>query len=207
MKARSFLAAVLAALLVPAVAAAAPVKPGTKAAPARESSTSGSQLQGLSVGGFVGYETDDLSGLSLRLDGELPFKALSPQVNLSWVGSLGYSRISDDLGFGFDFTANIIKIVPAARFTFPLNPQFSLFADGGLGLYYASWSLDMPDLFTGGKTTVDDSEISLMMRIGGGAWYHVNEQTRIGAMLEFDPLFGDLDQNTFLIQVGAMFKL
>jgi opacity protein-like surface antigen len=202
MKARTLLAAVIAALLVPAVATAAPAKPAARSA-AR--SSGGSQLQGLSIGGFVGYETDDLSGLSLRADGELPLTALAPQVNLSGVGSIGYSRLSDDLGFGFDFTANILKIVPAARFTFPLNPQFSLFGDAGLGLYYASWDLDVPTVF--GKRTVSDSEFSLMMRIGGGAWFHVNEQTRIGAMLEFDPLFGDLDQNTFLVQVGAMFRL
>jgi opacity protein-like surface antigen len=201
MKARSLLAVVLAALLVPAAATAAPAR----AKPAATAS-SGAGLQGLSVGGFIGYETDDLSGLSLRLDGELPFRALSPQVKLSWVGSLGYSRLSDDLGGGFDFVANVIKIIPAARFSFPINPQLTLFADGGLGLYYASWELDVPDFF-GGRSTVDDSEVSLLMRIGGGAWYEVNPQTRIGAMLELDPYFGDFDQTTFIIQAGAMFKL
>jgi opacity protein-like surface antigen len=198
MKARTLLAAMLAALLVPAAATAAPAR-------ARAASRPAQPLQGLSVGGFVGYETDDVSGLSLRLDGELPFRALSPQVNLSWVGSLGYSRLGDDLGSGVDFVANVLKFIPAARFTFPLNPQFSLFGDAGLGLYYASWEVDYPPGFEAFE--FDDSEVSLIMRLGAGAWYHVNDQTRIGAMLEFDPYFGDFDQTTFLLQVGAMFRL
>jgi opacity protein-like surface antigen len=203
MKARTLLAAALAALLVPAAALAAPAK----ARPARAAAAEpASGMQGLSVGGFIGYETDDLSGLSLRLDGELPFRALSPQVNLSWVGSLGYSRLSDDLGGGFDFVANVVKVIPAARFTFAVNPQLSIFGDAGLGFYYASWELDVPSFF-GGSTTVDDSEFSLLMRIGAGAWYQMNEKTRIGAMLEFDPFFGDFDQTTFIIQAGAMFTL
>jgi opacity protein-like surface antigen len=200
MKARS-LAVVLAALLVPATALAAPRSAPAKAAPA-----SSGGMQGLSVGGFVGYETDDLSGLTLRADGEMPFRALTPQVNLSFVGSLGYSRLSDDLGGGFDFVANVVKIIPAARFSFDVNPQFTVFGDAGLGLYYASWEIDVPDFF-GGRSTVDDSEFSLLMRIGAGGWFALNEKTKIGAMLEFDPYFGDFDQTTFNILAGAMFRL
>jgi hypothetical protein len=200
MKVRS-LAAMLAALLVPVAATAAPA---ARPAAARTSTSSG--MQGLSIGGFIGYETDDVSGLMLRADAELPFRALSPAVNLSWVGSLGYSRLSDDLGNDLDFTVNLIKIIPAARFSFPLTPEFSLFADGGLGLYYASWTLDTFDFF-GGRREFDDSEFSLMMRFGGGGFFQVNETTRIGAMLELDPLFGDFDQTLFSIQVGAMFQL
>jgi opacity protein-like surface antigen len=203
MKARSLLAVALAALLAPAAAVAAPAK--SKPARAAAEAPSQSGMQGLTLGGFVGYETDDVSGLSLRFDGELPFRALSPQVNLSWVGSLGYSRLTEDLGGGFDFVANVIKIIPAARFSFPINPQLTLFGDAGLGLYYASWEVDVPSFF--GTTSLDDSEFSLMMRIGGGAWYQLNEKTRLGAMLEFDPFFGDFDQTTFLIQAGAMFTL
>jgi opacity protein-like surface antigen len=200
MKARSLLAVVLAALLVPAAATAAPAK----AKPA--ASSSGAGLQGLSVGGFIGWETDDVGGLALRADGELPFRALSPQINLSWVGSIGFSHLTDDMGFA-DLTANVLKIVPAARFTFPINPQLSLFGDAGLGLAYVSAKVESPFF-----PSVDDSTINLMMRIGVGAWYHVNEKTRIGAMLEF---FGDFgfsgagasSQTTFNILGGAMFKL
>ena len=138
MKLRSLLAL---ALFAPAAVLAAPAAKApaakTAAAPAKSAAApaSSSPMQGLEVGGFIGYETDDVSGLSLRLDAELPFRDLSPQVKLSFVGSIGYSRLTDSQ-FGVDFTANVLKFVPAARFTMPVNPQFSVFGDAGLGLAY-----------------------------------------------------------------------
>jgi hypothetical protein len=194
MNVRSLSALALAALLVPAAAQAAPAP-------------SGSRSQALEIGGFIGYEDDDFEGLALRLDGEMPFGAVAPNVDLSFVGSIGYSRLSLDAGRGIDVDANILKIIPAARFTFELNPEFSLFADGGLGLYYASAEADQGPFGFGGTVDDDDSEFSLMMRIGGGAWYRVSETTRIGLAIEFDPYFGDFDQTTFIIQGGAMFRL
>ncbi len=145
------------ALLAPAVAFAAPASgtksrssttPAAKSAPASSSSTAGSPLNGLEVGGFLGYETDDISGVTLRLDGEIPFRTLtdpgaSTQVKMSWVGSLGYSHLTRS-EFGVDFTANMVKVVPAARFTIPLNPQFSVFGDAGLGLAYISAKVEVP---------------------------------------------------------------
>lgn len=200
------------ALLAPAVALAAPAKKPAPATPAA-SSTSSSGLPGLEVGGFLGYETADFSGISLRLDGELPFRDLSPEVKLSLVGSLGYSRLSWDIPFG-DVTANLLKIVPAARFTLPLNPQFALFGDAGLGLAYVSVKVEQNVPFFG-NVSASDSSLNLMMRLGVGAWYYVNPQLKLGAMLELDPIFGDFgtstggvsSQNTFLIQVGGMFKI
>jgi len=207
MKLRSLFAIALAALLVPAAASAAPVK----AAPAKAvkaaaptATSSASPFDSLTVGGFVGYESDDLGGIALRLDGEIPFKALSPQVSMSWVGSIGFSHLSDDVPGG-SVTANILKIIPAARFTFPVNPQLSIFGDAGLGLYYVSMKTEFDAPFN--YLNVTDSETSLMMRIGGGLWYAVNPTTRIGAAIEFDPYFGDFDQSTFIVQGGAMFKL
>jgi hypothetical protein len=207
MKVRSLFALALAALLAPVAASAAPT--GRPAPVATTSSTSA-----LEIGGFVGWESDDIGGIALRLDGELPFQALSPQIKMSWVGSIGFSHLSDDFN-GIDVAVNILKLVPAARFTLPLNNQFSLYADGGLGLYYASWSMESPDLTVGPitipGTKIDDSDFGLMMRIGAGAWYQVNPKTRIGASLEFDPYFGDVfgpeGQTTFLIQAGAMFRM
>ncbi len=216
MKFRSLVAL---ALLVPAAAFAAPAKnaPVAKSAarPAAASSTTANPLDNLQVGGFLGYETDDVSGVSLRVDGEVPFRALSPQLNLSWVGSLGYSRLTKSVsafGMTTDFTANILKAIPAARFTFPVNPQISLFGDVGLGLAYVSATIEesVPGF---GSASVSDSTINFMMRIGAGAFYQVNPKTRIGAMIEFDPYLGDFgfsgasSQSPFLIQAGAMFKL
>ena len=124
---------------------------------------------------------------------------------MSWVGSIGFSHLTDS-GGGVDVTANILKIIPAARFTFPVNPQLSIFGDAGLGLYYVSMKTEVTLPFIGTQS-VSDSETSLMMRIGGGLWYAVNPTTRVGAAIEFDPYFGDFDQSTFIIQGGAMFKL
>lgn len=204
MKIRSLIAAVVAALLVPALASAAPAK----AAPASSGSTAsggGLSIQGLSVGGFVGYTTDDLSGFALRADAELPFRKLTPQLNLSWVGSVGYSRMTDS-AFGIDVTGNVLTIVPAARFTFPVNPQISLFGDAGLGLYYASLKTEM-DIPFFGRQSASDSEFSLMMRFEVGAFYQVNPKTQLGALIGIDPMFGDFDQNPWNIMVGAMFKI
>ena len=197
------------ALLAPAVAFAAPASSPSKTAPAQQTYDSG-----VAVGGFVGYETADVSGLSLRLDGEFPFKDLSPQVRLSWVGSFGYSHLTTGSFAGGDFTANVFKFVPAARFTFPLAQQFSVTGDLGLGLAIVSASINFPGVpgFIPGFTE-SHSSVNLMMRIGAGAWYDVNPKTRLGLMLEFDPIFGDFgftgasSQTTFLIQGGAMFKL
>jgi opacity protein-like surface antigen len=214
------------ALLAPAVVLAAPTKAGKSASststarPAASSSktsaTTGSPMEGLEVGGFVGYETDDVSGLSLRLDGELPFRELSPQVKMSLVGSFGYSYLTDEPGGGVKVTAHVIKLVPAARFTMPLNEQFDVFGDAGLGLAYVKAKVEFPGFppFVSASEN-SDSTINIMMRLGVGAWYHVNPQLKVGAMLEFDPVFGDFgfsgpgssSQSLFLIQIGGMFKI
>jgi opacity protein-like surface antigen len=217
MKIRTLLAV---ALLAPAVALAAPASKSSAAPAASSSPTAGTALEGLEVGGFIGYETADLSGLSLRLDGELPFRTLTQPgattpVKLSWVGSLGYSYLTWDPIPSAKMTANVFKLVPAARFTLPLNPQFSVFGDAGLGLAYVRASVDFsgPYAWVGSQSA---SSINLMMRLGVGGWYTVNPKLKLGAMLEFDPVFGDYgysgygvgaSQNTFLIQVGGMFKL
>lgn len=222
MKLRPLLAVVL---LAPAVAlgaqagttktaAKAGAKPASTAKPAA-SSTSATPMTGLEVGGFIGYETDDLSGLSLRLDGELPFRDLTPELKLSLVGSFGYSHLTWDPLPDVKFTADVFKLIPAARFTLPVAPQLSVFGDAGLGLAYIRAKVEFPSspFFPG---SVSDSSINLMMRLGVGAFYQVNPQLRLGAMLEFDPVFGDYGyagngvggtQSTFLVQVGAMFKL
>ena len=194
MKLRTLLAV---ALLTPAVALAAPA--------------SGTGVPGLQVGGFIGYETADVSGLALRADGEIPFRDLAPQVKMSWVGSLGYSHLTWDT-FGGTFTANVLKLVPAARFTVPLNPQFSVFGDVGLGLAYVSGTIDVPGFFSS-----TDSTLNLMMRFGVGAWYHASDRIKVGAMLELDPIFGDFgyskngiaatSQTTFNFLVGMMYRL
>jgi opacity protein-like surface antigen len=221
MKVRSLLAV---ALLAPAVAFAAPASKSSSSSQAKSSaatpqqaSAPASQYGGLEIGGFLGYETDSVSGLALRLDGELPFKALSPAIKMSWVGSIGYSHLTETVGFA-DVTTNMIKIVPSARFTLPLNPQFDLFGDVGLGIAYVGATIDVHPPFGLPSSSFSDSTFNIMMRFGAGAWFHVNPQLKVGAMLEIDPIFGDYgfsgangvtgsSQNTFNILAGAMYRL
>jgi opacity protein-like surface antigen len=223
MKVRTLLAL---ALLAPSLALAAPSsgsksssKPSSSAAAPQQAPAPSSQYGGLEIGGFLGYETDDVSGVALRVDGELPFKALSPQLRMSWLGSIGYSHLTESIAFA-DVTTNVLKIVPAARFTLPLNPQFDVFGDVGLGIAYVSATVDFNSPFPGvpAPGSISDSTFNIMMRFGAGAWFHVNPQLKVGAMLEFDPIFGDFgfagangvtgsSQNTFNILAGLMYRL
>lgn len=206
------------AVLAPAVAFAAPKSKSSSSSPAP--ATAGSPVAGLEVGGFLGYEaTSDFSGLALRLDGELPFRELSPQVKMSWVGSIGYSHLTWDIGSGYKATANLFKLVPAARFTLPLNEQFSVFGDAGLGLVHIGMTVDMPTVYYFGTPvgggSVSASSNNFMMRLGAGAFYQLNPQLKLDAMLEFDPIFGDFgtsqggvsSQNTWMLLVGMMYRI
>jgi opacity protein-like surface antigen len=216
----------LSMFLAPTLAVAAPAasksakatsKPAAEAAAPNATAAPASQYGGLEVGGFLGYETDTVSGLALRLDGELPFKALSPAVRMSWVGSIGYSHLTYTPSPFADFTSNVFKLVPAARFTLPLNPQFEVFGDVGLGIAYISSTIDWHPGFGFPSSSFSDSSVNIMMRFGAGAWFKVNPQFKVGAMIELDPIFGNYggsfngistsSQNTFNILAGAMYRL
>lgn len=203
MHVRTLLAVALAAFIASPVAATAQAKKGTtKAQPARSSAASTAPAsKALSIGGFVGYEWGDADGFQLRVDGEMPFQQLTPQIRLSLVGSVGYSRASYDF-FGGDLTVSRFKVVPAARFTLPLNPQLSVFGDAGLGFHYTSVSFNYTAF-----GDVSDSDFSFMLRFGAGGFFQVNPRTRIGAALMIDPMFGDYDDTTFALLVGLMYQL
>lgn len=199
MKVRSLPAAALVALLaVPALATAqakkAPAAQTMAAPPARAGGPA------LSMSGLVGYETGDLDGIVLRVDGEMPIQKLSPQLWLSGVGSVGFSHLSESV-FGFDTTANLLKVVPTARITLPVTPQFSLFGDAGLGLYYASVSVETP------LGDVSDSSLGMMLRFGAGGFFQLNERMKLGAELQLDPMFGDYDDATFSILAALSYRL
>jgi len=212
MHVRSLLALTLAALLAGPAAAQAQSKKSSqkqaKAAPA-ESAPSSSASPQLSLGGWIGYEMGDLDGLQLRVDGVMPFRRLSPQVELSWVGSIGYSYLThSESAFGATAkaTANVLKFVPAARFTFPVNPQVSFYGDAGLGLYWASVSTKVTDPF-GGTASASDSDVGFMFRFGVGGFYKLNPKLQLGVGLYVDPMFGSYDDTTWTIMAGALFPL
>jgi hypothetical protein len=180
-----------------------PAAAPAKAAPAAASTFS----KGPSIGGWIGYEMGDLDGLQLRFDYVLPYQRLTPQVDLSLVGSIGYGYLTHSesvAGFGVDSTAHVLKLVPAARFTMPVSPQLSLFGDAGLGLYYASVSVDssVPP-----STSASDSSVGFMLRFGLGGFYKVNPKMQIGASFVVDPMFGDYDDTTFSILAGFAYQL
>lgn len=205
MNARTPIAIALAALLAAPAAASAQTRRTTRATAPRHTTTS-STADALTVGGFIGFETGDLTGFALRADGELPFQQLSPQVKLSFVGSLGFTHFSKDVGAYGTLSFNLVKLVPAARFTLPLNPQFDLYGDAGLGLYY--YSATAKTSFPGFPTVeATSSGVSLMMRLGAGGFYKVNPKVRIGAELGILPYFGKVDTTDFSIMAGAMFAI
>ncbi|HEY6101475.1 MAG TPA: porin family protein, partial [Anaeromyxobacter sp.] len=77
------------------LALAALALPGLASAQARR--TTGSA--GMQLGTLIGFEDGNGdTGLALRLDGEFPYQALSPQVRMSFVGSLGYSHWTYNAG-------------------------------------------------------------------------------------------------------------
>lgn len=198
MTVRPLLAVALAAVLVPSAALSQ-----TRSTRARSATSSAAAGDALSVGGWLGYEMGDADGFQLRADAELPFQQLTPQIKLSFVGSIGYTFGGWD-AYGVDVSVDRLKIVPAARFTLPVNPQLSLFGDAGIGFHYTSVNFDY-DTF--GGLDYDDSEFGFMLRLAAGAFFAVNPQLRVGGQIVLDPMFGDYDDTTFAIMAGAMFRL
>lgn len=206
MHVRTPIAFAVAALLAAPISAAAQAKRGTRTQATQQAPASGTTAAGgLSVGGFIGFESGDLTGLALRLDGEMPFQMLSPQVALSFVGSAGYTHFSKDITFG-DITYNIVKLVPAARFTLAVNPQVDIYGDGGLGLYYYSYRSSVTFPFSP-TTTASGSGLGLVMRLAVGAFYKVNPKLRLGAEFGVLPYFNKVDTTDVTIMVGAMFAI
>lgn len=202
---RSLFAVALAALLAGPSAAHAQKKSTAKAAPAASTTSTGARQ--LSLGGWIGYEMGDLDGLQLRGEGEMSFMQLAPMVELSFVGAVGYSYLTTEesaFGYKVESTAHLLKLVPAARFTFPVAPKFKLFADAGLGFYYSSVSIDTN---VPGGFDFDDSYAGFMLRLAGGGMFQVNPRLSLGGQLSLDPMFGDYDDTTFTILAGLTYKL
>ncbi|HSN92555.1 MAG TPA: outer membrane beta-barrel protein [Anaeromyxobacteraceae bacterium] len=150
------------------------------------------------------------TGLALRLDGTFSSMPLSPRIRLSWIGSLGFTRFSDSYTDPFfaetvETSANVLKIVPAARFSIPLSPAFELYGDAGLGLFIDFWSYSETGI--GGTFEDSGTEIGLMMRFAVGGTFAVSPGFRLGAELGLNPYFGDVDDETLSAMVVAHFRL
>jgi hypothetical protein len=185
------------------LAAVALALPGAASAQVRSGRT------GTALGLLLGFEDGNGdTGLALRVDGEFPLQALSPQVRLSMVGSVGYSRWTYNAGFftDRDNTLGILKFTPAVRFSFGQHPLLRPYADAGLGLHYARFTVRFPDGF-GGVDSRSESDIGVHMRFAGGLLFQVTPGFSLGGELDLIPYFGDVDDNTFGLLFHASFRL
>lgn len=177
---------------------------------------------GTALLGFEDGEGD--AGVSLRFDGELVQRPLAPGVGFSIVGSIGFTRFSEDytsydpyydVELGAEWAANVFKIVPAARLTFGRSANLHPYVDAGLGLYYASVSATQTAVV--GTSTYpyyriveaegSDSETSLMMRFAAGLTFDVSPTFALGGELGFNPYFGDVDDTMLSLMLAARFRL
>lgn len=172
---------------------------------------------------LLGFEDGDgPAGLALRGDIELVQKPISPGVGLSLVGSLGYSRFSDDGGvydayYGFDdrweASLNLIKLVPAARLTFGRSQAVRPYVDAGIGLYYASWNLS-ESVYVGYpynqyvQQEYSDSETSILLRLGAGVTFQLSPGFSLAGEIGITPYLGDYPDDTMLsLMIGAQFRM
>lgn len=180
--------------------AAALVLPATAQAQARRtgSQASASQDGGLHLNLLLGPEfADGETGIALRGDLQTTFQHLSPAVRLDGVFSLGYTRFSED-----PVTVNLVRLVPAARFVFPVAPAVSLYGDAGIGLYIGNASVDL-----GFGDDRSESLFGINMRFAGGAMFDVTPTLRLGAELAVNPYFGDFDETSTTLMFGVGFRL
>lgn len=214
MHVRSLLAVTVAALLAgPAAAHAQAKKPAKAAAAPPKSGAASPAAQGPSVDGWIGYESDEVGGFQLRGDYVWPYRVLAPDVDLSFVGAVGLSRLSDSVSTPavpplipattIDTTVWMFKVIPTARFTysFPQDRRFSVFGDAGLGLTYSSVSVD------GGAGSSSDSSLGVTLRLGAGGFFRVDPKWQLGATVAFDPTSGDYGFDTWSILAGAKYVL
>lgn len=189
---------------LPLLAAVALSIPAAAEAQTRRATTgrsSDGQEGSLHLGLLVGPEfASGDTGIALRGDISTVLSHLAPNVRLDGVFSLGYTHFS----FGprdFDATANIVRLVPAARFVFPIAPAVQLYGDAGLGLYFGSLS------FGSGFNRGSDNLFGINMRFAGGALFDVAPNIRLGAELGLNPYFGDFDDTTTTLMFAAQFRL
>lgn len=199
--------------LAAAIALALPVLASAQSRTAPRAAPAGS---GLGMGVLLGMEAfDGNTGFALRADGVMDSKWIAPKVLLSGVMSVGYTRFSDGYSnyyaggqVDYDWSENIIKFVPAARFTFDVAPQFGLYADAGIGLYFATYSqTQRSNMYGVPNQDYDNSAFGVAMRLGGGAFFKVSDGVRLGGEIALNPYFGDYADSSFSLMALAQFRL
>jgi hypothetical protein len=141
-----------------------------------------------------GVEFEDDNGYGLRGDLELMPVMQIGNGNLKLLGSLGWTRFSQDESGFDDVTTNVFRFIPGVRLTFPMADTVGIYGDGGVGVYHARF--DQDEVVVPGVGTIggDDDETSLLLRVAGGAYYDVSPNLRILGEVGYLPHFGDLDE-------------
>lgn len=140
---------------------------------------------GIWLGGLFGAEFGDWDGFQFRLEGEVPITRLTPRVQVAGVVSASYSGLEHDL--------TVFELVPAIRLNWTASPTIGAYGDVGLGLAYASAN--------------DESDTGATMRFGVGAFYQMTSSIRFPVELAIHPHFGDYDQTSTTLMIGAKFRL
>lgn len=163
------------------------------------------------LGGFAGYGAASTSGLALRADGELPSRLLDGRPALSWLASVGVSRLTrgESGGFGVTRTVTItlLQVVPGGRLSLPLGKVASGYLDAGVGLYRAGTAVRERYAFDLGSSSASSSELAGMARLGAGVWLRATTRLDVGGGVAVEPHLGRFGETTFVFQAGAMYRL
>jgi outer membrane protein with beta-barrel domain len=165
------------------------------------------------MGVLVGFEDGGPeSGLALRGDVEFMPTRIAPNANLSLVMSAGFTRFSDGFWYANDvreeWSWNLFKLIPAARFSFDVAPRFGLYGDAGLGLYVGTFSWQHDYRYAGYTEDYSNTELGVAMRLAAGAKFLVTPTFQLGAELGVNPYFaGDYDDTTLSAMLLASFRL
>lgn len=210
--------AALALALVPGFALADSA-PGMKlaAAPAKKSadspryavapSSSGSEIGSIAIGGNLGLDFGGNgygTGFRIQGNGYYTLLELAPKFMLDLGGDLDfiYNGCSQA---GISCHLTTFEIVPTARFRYHLMPQLSLYGDAGLGLAFASATVDTSALPGGGS--ISTSATGGVFRIAGGVLYQIGNQLYlVGEPMGLNFYFYDGSAFHYSIQVGVQYR-
>lgn len=140
-------------------------------------------------GAGLGFETGNgFSGVQLRLDGEVPVQRLTPQIDLSGVGTFTYVSLNHGVA--------LWKLTVAPRATVRVTPVVDVYGDVGLGFYHAWW-------------TGSHSKTGLTLKPGVGATYAINPRLKLWGDASFHGYFngmgGDSSFWTFGLLAGVKY--
>lgn len=201
-------------VLATALAALA-LAPAGAAAASQGGASSGANRWALLVG-FEDFGGD--AGLQLRGDLDFVQRPLAPAVGLSIVGSLAYSHWGDSHGYdpyygrGWKWSANLVKAMGSARFTFGRSSFVRPYADLGLGLYWAGTSgtagYAYDPAFGWYAVDYSDSSVGFLLRLAGGVTFQLSPAFALGVELGLHPYLGDFPSDTSTsLMASATFRM